>query len=84
MRGGRNLLSLSHTNTHIYILAHIYGTHILWYLTIYSCCVFVCSDENVPEAIEAPSARPSRRAKTAALDKTRQDLTALMNHEANA
>ncbi|XP_060773114.1 condensin complex subunit 3 isoform X2 [Neoarius graeffei] len=46
-----------------------------------------CSDEsdeeNVPEATEAPSARPSRRAKTAALDKTRQDLTALMNREAS-
>ncbi|MCJ8749069.1 hypothetical protein PDJAM_G00172130 [Pangasius djambal] len=41
-------------------------------------------EENVPEATEAPSARPSRRAKTAALDKTRQDLTALMNHEASA
>lgn len=48
-------------------------------------CVCVSSDEeNVPEATEAPSARPSRRAKTAALDKTRQDLTALMNHEASA
>ncbi|KAM9449510.1 condensin complex subunit 3 isoform 1-T1 [Clarias gariepinus] len=41
-------------------------------------------EENVPEAAEAPSVRPSRRAKTAALDKTRQDLTALMNHEASA
>ncbi|KAI5087900.1 condensin complex subunit 3 [Silurus meridionalis] len=40
-------------------------------------------EENVPEAAEAPSARQSRRAKTAALDKTRQDLTALMNHEAS-
>ncbi|TSN95635.1 Condensin complex subunit 3 [Bagarius yarrelli] len=40
-------------------------------------------EENVPEATEAPSARPSRRAKTAALDKTKQDLTALMNYEAS-
>uniref|UniRef100_A0A8C1NA57 Non-SMC condensin I complex, subunit G n=1 Tax=Cyprinus carpio TaxID=7962 RepID=A0A8C1NA57_CYPCA len=37
--------------------------------------------ENVPEA--PPSVRPSRRAKIAALDKTKQDLTALMNQEAN-
>ncbi|XP_016430566.1 condensin complex subunit 3 [Sinocyclocheilus rhinocerous] len=38
-------------------------------------------DENVPE--EPPSVRPSRRAKMAAVDKTKQDLTALMNQEAN-
>ncbi|XP_026059524.1 condensin complex subunit 3-like isoform X3 [Carassius auratus] len=38
-------------------------------------------EENVPEA--PPSVRPSRRAKIAALDKTKQDLTALMNQEAN-
>uniref|UniRef100_A0A8C1NAE4 Non-SMC condensin I complex, subunit G n=1 Tax=Cyprinus carpio TaxID=7962 RepID=A0A8C1NAE4_CYPCA len=37
--------------------------------------------QNVPEA--PPSVRPSRRAKIAALDKTKQDLTALMNQEAN-
>uniref|UniRef100_A0A8C1LAE3 Non-SMC condensin I complex, subunit G n=1 Tax=Cyprinus carpio TaxID=7962 RepID=A0A8C1LAE3_CYPCA len=42
-----------------------------------------CSDEeNVPE--EPPSVRPSRRAKMAAIDKTKQDLTALMNQEANS
>ncbi|KAI2668568.1 Condensin complex subunit 3 [Labeo rohita] len=38
-------------------------------------------EENVPE--EPPSVRPSRRAKMAAMDKTKQDLTALMNQEAN-
>ncbi|XP_042572545.1 condensin complex subunit 3-like isoform X3 [Cyprinus carpio] len=39
-------------------------------------------EENVPE--EPPSVRPSRRAKMAAIDKTKQDLTALMNQEANS
>lgn len=82
MRGGINLLT--HTHRHIYQLTYTY---------IHTCalvanCIFrvcMCSDEeNVPEATEAPSARPSRRAKMAALDKTRQDLTALMNHEASA
>ncbi|XP_056621018.1 condensin complex subunit 3 isoform X2 [Triplophysa dalaica] len=38
-------------------------------------------EENVPEA--PPSVRPTRRAKMAALDKTKQDLTALINQEAN-
>ncbi|XP_051994084.1 condensin complex subunit 3 [Xyrauchen texanus] len=37
-------------------------------------------EENVPEA--PTSVRPSRRAKLAALDKTKQDLTALINQEA--
>ncbi|KAJ8399327.1 hypothetical protein AAFF_G00413650 [Aldrovandia affinis] len=36
--------------------------------------------ENVPEA---PACRPSRRAKTAALEKTKLDLTALISQEAN-
>ncbi|GAA6087299.1 condensin complex subunit 3 isoform X1, partial [Tachysurus ichikawai] len=40
-------------------------------------------EENVPENAEAPMARPSRCAKTAALDKTKQDLTSLMNYEAS-
>ncbi|XP_026127252.1 condensin complex subunit 3-like isoform X3 [Carassius auratus] len=38
-------------------------------------------EENVPE--EPSSVRPTRRAKMAAIDKTKQDLTALMNQEAN-
>ncbi|XP_016357398.1 condensin complex subunit 3-like isoform X2 [Sinocyclocheilus anshuiensis] len=38
-------------------------------------------EENVPE--EPPSVRPSRRAKMAAKDKTKQDLTALLNQETN-
>lgn len=42
---------------------------------------FYSDEENIPE--EPPSVRPSRRAKIAALDKTKQDLTALMNQEAN-
>ncbi|KAJ8000447.1 hypothetical protein DPEC_G00180220 [Dallia pectoralis] len=37
--------------------------------------------ENVPDSM--PVTRPSRRAKTAALDKTRLDLSALINQEAN-
>ncbi|KAM4604222.1 condensin complex subunit 3 [Polymixia lowei] len=37
--------------------------------------------ENVPEA--GPEVRPSRRAKTAALEKTKLDLSALINQEAN-
>uniref|UniRef100_A0A8C7J4N1 Non-SMC condensin I complex, subunit G n=1 Tax=Oncorhynchus kisutch TaxID=8019 RepID=A0A8C7J4N1_ONCKI len=37
--------------------------------------------ENVPDSVPVP--RPSRRAKTAALDKTRLDLSALINQEAN-
>ncbi|KAL1023964.1 hypothetical protein UPYG_G00049620 [Umbra pygmaea] len=37
--------------------------------------------ENVPDLM--PTARPSRRAKTAALEKTRLDLSALINQEAN-
>ncbi|XP_053712773.1 condensin complex subunit 3-like [Synchiropus splendidus] len=37
--------------------------------------------ENVPEA--APNLRPSRRAKTAALEKTKLDLNPLINQEAN-
>lgn len=37
--------------------------------------------ENVPDSV--PAVRPSRRAKTAALDKTRLDLSALINQEAN-
>ncbi|XP_072517939.1 condensin complex subunit 3 [Salminus brasiliensis] len=40
-------------------------------------------EENVPEA-PPPSVRPSRRAKAAALDKTKQDLTVLMNREASS
>ncbi|TRY60766.1 hypothetical protein DNTS_029618 [Danionella cerebrum] len=39
-------------------------------------------EENIPE--ERPSQRPSRRTKMIALDKTRQDLTAFMNQEANS
>ncbi|KAJ8247413.1 hypothetical protein GJAV_G00246110 [Gymnothorax javanicus] len=38
--------------------------------------------ENVPEA-PTPMTRPSRRAKTAALEKTKMDLTALISQEAN-
>ncbi|XP_064782898.1 condensin complex subunit 3-like isoform X2 [Oncorhynchus masou masou] len=37
--------------------------------------------ENVPDSVPVP--RPSRRAKTAALDKTRLDLSALLHQEAN-
>ncbi|KAG9266155.1 condensin complex subunit 3 isoform X2 [Astyanax mexicanus] len=40
-------------------------------------------EENVPET-PPPSVRPSRRAKAAALDKTKQDLTLLMNREASS
>lgn len=37
--------------------------------------------ENVPESV--PALRPSRRAKTAALEKTKLDLNPLINQEAN-
>lgn len=37
--------------------------------------------ENVPESV--PVVRPSRRAKTAALEKTKLDLNTLINQEAN-
>ncbi|XP_036444772.1 condensin complex subunit 3 isoform X3 [Colossoma macropomum] len=40
-------------------------------------------EENIPEAAP-PSVRPTRRAKAAALEKTKQDLTALMNREASS
>uniref|UniRef100_A0A3B4B2L3 UVR domain-containing protein n=1 Tax=Periophthalmus magnuspinnatus TaxID=409849 RepID=A0A3B4B2L3_9GOBI len=41
---------------------------------------FFCSDgENVPESV--PSVRPSRRAKAAALEKTKLDLNPLINQE---
>lgn len=47
---------------------------------IYFC--FGYSDgENVPESV--PVVRPSRRAKTAALEKTKLDLNTLINQEAN-
>lgn len=52
------------------------------YLSIVFCCYsFYSDEENVPEV--PPSVRPSRRAKMASLEKTKQDLTALMNQEAN-
>lgn len=51
------------------------------YLLILFVNSFYSDEENVPEV--PPSVRPSRRAKMAALDKTKQDLTALMNQEAN-
>lgn len=43
--------------------------------------VFVSDGENVPESV--PALRPSRRAKTAALEKTKLDLNPLINQEAN-
>lgn len=43
------------------------------------CCF--SDGENVPEAVAA--VRPSRRAKTAALEKTKLDLNTLINQEAN-
>lgn len=57
----------------------------LWLLTITtssSNIIFFGSDgENVPESL--PLVRPSRRAKTAALEKTKLDLNPLINQEAN-
>lgn len=43
--------------------------------------VFLSDGENVPESL--PVMRPSRRAKTAALEKTKLDLNPLINQEAN-
>lgn len=43
--------------------------------------VFLSDGENVPESV--PVMRPSRRAKTAALEKTKLDLNPLINQEAN-
>lgn len=47
----------------------------------YISLVFVSDGENVPESV--PVMRPSRRAKTAALEKTKLDLNPLINQEAN-
>lgn len=43
--------------------------------------LFVSDGENVPESVAV--VRPSRRAKTAALEKTKLDLNPLINQEAN-
>ncbi|MFT7807528.1 condensin complex subunit 3-like [Arapaima gigas] len=48
---------------------------------VMACCVVCSEGEKVPES--APVTRASRRAKTAAMDKTKMDLTVLMNREAN-
>lgn len=53
-----------------------------FFFNIYIYLALCSSDgENVPEA--APQMRPSRRAKTAALEKTKLDLNPLINQEAN-
>lgn len=44
-------------------------------------CLANSDGENVPESV--PMVRPSRRAKTAALEKTKLDLNTLINQEAN-
>uniref|UniRef100_A0A671X6A6 Non-SMC condensin I complex, subunit G n=1 Tax=Sparus aurata TaxID=8175 RepID=A0A671X6A6_SPAAU len=56
--------------------------YIKGHLTSY--CAFITrylDGENVPESV--PVVRPSRRAKTAALEKTKLDLNTLINQEAN-
>lgn len=47
----------------------------------YISLVFLSDGENVPESV--PVMRPSRRAKTAALEKTKLDLNLLINQETN-
>jgi len=37
----------------------------------------------MPESVPVPSSRPSRRAKTAALEKTRMNLSTLLRTEAD-
>lgn len=44
---------------------------------------FMFSGDEVPEPVTLPSSRPSRRAKTAALEKTRMNLSKLLNAEAD-
>ncbi|XP_006038362.1 LOW QUALITY PROTEIN: condensin complex subunit 3 [Alligator sinensis] len=41
------------------------------------------SGDEVPEPVSVPSSRPSRRAKTAAIEKTRMNLTGLINEAAD-
>lgn len=41
------------------------------------------SDDEMPESVPVPSSRPSRRAKTAALEKTRMNLSTLLRTEAD-
>ncbi|NXL89464.1 CND3 protein, partial [Alectura lathami] len=41
------------------------------------------SDDEIPESAPMPSSRPSRRAKTAALEKTRMNLSSLLSREAD-
>ncbi|KFQ71347.1 Condensin complex subunit 3, partial [Phaethon lepturus] len=46
----------------------------------------ICSSESgdeIPESVPMPSSRPSRRAKTVALEKTRMNLSRLLNREAD-
>uniref|UniRef100_A0A8C0QJM3 Non-SMC condensin I complex subunit G n=1 Tax=Chelonoidis abingdonii TaxID=106734 RepID=A0A8C0QJM3_CHEAB len=45
--------------------------------------LFIFSGDEVPEPVILPSSRPSRRAKTAALEKTRMNLSKLLNVEAD-
>lgn len=60
-----------------------YHHHLLLsHLSFFAAFSFGYSDgENVPESV--PVVRPSRRAKTAALEKTKLDLNTLINQEAN-
>jgi len=51
------------------------------YLDSYCFCFGDSDGENVPESV--PAVRTSRRAKTAALEKTKLDLNTLINQEAN-
>uniref|UniRef100_A0A8C3GHV7 Non-SMC condensin I complex subunit G n=1 Tax=Cairina moschata TaxID=8855 RepID=A0A8C3GHV7_CAIMO len=41
------------------------------------------SDDEIPESVPVPSSRPSRRAKTLALEKTRMNLSSLLRREAD-
>ncbi|XP_068536096.1 condensin complex subunit 3 [Anas acuta] len=41
------------------------------------------SDDEIPESVPVPSSRPSRRAKTLALEKTRMNLSSLLHREAD-
>lgn len=67
------------TYVYLSLYFHILIFHIHLVLLLF--CFGYSDGENVPESV--PVVRPSRRAKTVALEKTKLDLNTLINQEAN-